>query len=75
MKDYKEIKLRSLTEQEKPVIKHINNIILEQHQIFQEHPEEILISKKDFNTMLTEDEINNNNIKYLLLGKIRIYSI
>lgn len=71
MEDYKVIKLKELNNKQKEVVKHINNIIMEQQQIFGQHPEEILISSKDFNIMIEED----NNIKYLLLSTIKIYPI
>lgn len=71
MEDYKTIKLKELNDKQKEVVKHINNIIIEQQQIFGQHPEEILISSKDFNIMSD----NNKNIKYLLLSTIKIYPI
>jgi len=71
MEDYKTIKLKELNDKQKEVVKHINNIIIEQQQIFGQQPEEILISSKDFNIMTEED----NNIKYLLLSTIKIYPI
>ncbi len=71
MEDYKVIKLKELNDKQKRVVKHINNIIMEQQQIFQQQPDEILISSKDFNIMTEED----NNIKYLLLSTIKIYPI
>ena len=71
MEDYKVIKLNELNDKQKRVVKHINNIIMEQQQIFAQQPDEILISSKDFNIMTEED----SNIKYLLLSTIKIYPI
>lgn len=70
MKEYFEIKAKELTPERKAILKHINNMIIEHKQVFQEEPEELLISKKDFRTLT-----NNNDAKYALIGKVKIYSI
>ena len=64
------IDLKELSDNQKKIIKHINNMIIEQQQIFKIQPEELLISSKDYN-ILAEDI----NYKYLLLGKIKIYKV
>lgn len=70
MVNYKEINLKELTTEQKPVIKHINNMIIEHQQIFQMQPEELVISKKDFEILSLKEDYN-----YLLLGKIKIYKV
>jgi len=70
MDEYKQINLKELSDNQKKIIKHINNMIIEQQQIFKIQPEELLISSKDYN-ILAEDI----NYKYLLLGKIKIYKV
>lgn len=67
---FKEIKLKELDDNQKKVVKHINNMIIEQQQIFNQQPEELLISKKDFELLSSKEEID-----YLALGKIKIYSV
>lgn len=66
----KELKLKELNEQQKQVVKHINNMIIEHQQIFQSQPEELLISNKDYNILSLTEELD-----YITLGKIKIYSI
>lgn len=70
MVNYKEINLKELTAEQKPVIKHINNMIIEHQQIFQMQPEELVISKKDFEILSSKEDYN-----YLVLGKIKIYKV
>lgn len=66
----KELKLKEINDEQKKVVKHINNMIIEHQQIFQTQPEELLISKKDYNILSLNEEID-----YITLGKIKIYSI
>jgi len=70
MDEYKQINLKELSDNQKKIIKHINNMIIEQQQIFKIQPEELLISSKDYNILA-----ENINYKYLLLGKIKIYKV
>lgn len=70
MKEYKVIDLKDLNKEQKEVIKHINNMIIEYQQIFQDQPEELVVSQKDFSTLCY-----STSYKYLLLGKIKIFNV
>ena len=70
MEEYKVIDLKNLNKEQKEVIKHINNMIIEYQQIFQDQPEELIVSQKDFKELSEYVEH-----KYMLLGKIKIFSV
>ena len=70
MEEYKVIDLKNLNKEQKQVIKHINNMIIEYQQIFQDQPEELIISSRDFNELC-----NQEKFKYVLVGKIKIFSV
>ena len=72
MKKFKEINLKNLNKKQKEVVTYLNKMILEHQQVFQSQPEELLISKYDFNLLLEDIEDKQD---YLLLGKIKIYHI
>lgn len=67
--EFKQIDLKNLNQEQKRIVKYLNNMIIEHQQVFQEQPEELLITKKDFE-LITKEEV-----KYLLLGKIKIYKV
>lgn len=70
--DNKKINLKELNEEQKKVIKYINNMIIEHQQVFQTQPEELLISSRDFSIL-----DSNPSLKYLTLGvsNIKIYKV
>lgn len=70
MEEYKKIDLKNLNQEQKKVIKHINNMIIEYQQVFQDQPDELIISSRDFKE-LSEDI----KYKYMLLGEIKIFSV
>lgn len=70
MEEFKTIDLKSLSPEQKRVIKHINNMIIEYQEIFQDQPEELIVSSKDFKILSEEKEY-----KYLKLSNIKIFSI
>ena len=65
------IDLKNISKKQKEVVKHLNNMIIEYQQIFNEQPTELVISKRDFNILTDSDE----NINIVFLGEISIYPV
>lgn len=70
MEDFKIINLKELSTEQKAVVKHLNNMIIEYQQVFLEQPTELVVSKHDFNVLSS-----NQEYKYMLLGSIKIYKV
>lgn len=70
MKKTNEIDLKEINKQQKDVIKRVNLMIIEYQEVFSEQPEELVISKYDFNILS-----NNEPQDYMVLGKIKLYSV
>lgn len=75
MHEINKINLKTLNTAQKEIVRYLNNQIIEHQMIFEEQPEELLISKHDWNIMLENLEYKETKHKYLLLGKIKIYHV
>lgn len=71
---FKEIVLKELNKEQKDIIREINIGIIEHQNVFHEQPEELVISRLSFKQLINNPE-EEESIKYLLLGKIKIYSV
>lgn len=66
------ISLKKLNSSQKQIVRHLNNQIIEYQNVFNSQPEELLVSTQDYKELLGNKEYNK---KYIMLGKIKIYSI
>lgn len=66
----KEVDLKKLDPLQKEAIKRINNQIIEYQHIFSLQPEELLISKRDFDSLSEKEELD-----YITLSNIKIYRV
>jgi hypothetical protein len=72
------INLKELNKTQKDIVRNLNNQIIEYQNIFQEQPEELLISKREYIELISSTKVDIKDAakyKFLLLGKIKIYHV
>jgi hypothetical protein len=66
----KEVNLKELNLLQKEAVKRINNQIIEYQHMFSLQPEELLISKTDFDNLSNKEELD-----FITLSNIKIYRV